>query len=135
MHPLVPYIWTAGAIHLLLVAANAFLPSTLRCRDALRQGPPIVRQIFIVHWAYIAALLVGFSVLCFRFAPELAGGNSLGRFLSGSLAIFWLVRIPVQLLYYDSSIRRQHRLGDLMFTVAIGFLAGVFAIAASGVVT
>ncbi len=75
-----------------------------------------------------------FAALCFFFAPELVGGDRLGRFLSAVMAIFWLARAPVQLLYYDAELRRQNRLVDAAFSLTALFLGGVFAVAALGLV-
>lgn len=57
--------------------------------------------------------------------------RSLGRFLSAFLAIFWLLRVPIQLFYYPTDIRRQNRLADVVFTVAFVFLAVVLGLAAT----
>jgi hypothetical protein len=70
--------------------------------------------------------------LCFWLAPELAGASHLGRFLSAAMAVFWLMRIPIQLYFYDPEIRRQNRLGDVAFLVAISYLGIVFSAAAVG---
>ena len=129
---MVPLLWIAGALHLLLVVANLFAPRRLGYAEGLAGAPPIVRQIFHVHAAYIVLVLLGFAALCFFFAPELAGGQGLGRFMSAFLAVFWLPRPIVQVLYYDADLRRRHRLLDVGFLVLFGYLAAVFTAAALG---
>jgi len=59
----------------------------------------------------------------FGFAGELASGHGLGRFLAAAIAVFWLMRTPVQLLYYDAALRRENRWGDIAFTTGALFLA------------
>jgi hypothetical protein len=81
----------------------------------LAGAPPIVRQVFHVHAAYIVLVLLGFAGLCFFHAPELAAGRGLGRFVSAFLAVFWLPR---------------HRLYDAAFLLLFGYLAAVFTAAA-----
>lgn len=130
MHGLVKLIWIAGAVHILLLAANFVLPRKIDWRENLRRVSPLIRQIFVVHWIYIVLVLAIFSALCFFFAHDLAGANQLGRFLAGAMAIFWLLRIPLQFFYYDPEARRQHRLGDVSYILAITYLAAVFSIAA-----
>jgi hypothetical protein len=44
--------------------------------------------------------------------------------------VFWLFRAPVQLLYYDPSLRRTNRLGDMAFTAAAIFLTVAYGAAA-----
>ena len=132
MNPLVPCIWVAGAIQILIVAMNVPLPRLLCYRENLSNVSAIIRQIFIVHSLYIILTLVGFSLLCFWFAPDLAGESPLGRFLSGFLAVFWLLRLCVQLFYYDVGVKRRYRLVNLAFLSAVLFLGSVFSLAASG---
>ena len=130
MSSLIELIWIAGAIHIALIAANFVLPQRIGCRENLPRVSPLIRQIFIVHWIYIVLVLAIFASLCLFFAQDLAGASSLGRFLAGAMAIFWLLRIPFQFLFYDPEVRRQHRLGDVAYTVAISYLAAIFSIAA-----
>jgi hypothetical protein len=71
-----------------------------------------------------------FAALTLGFASELASGKGLGRFLAAGIAVFWLFRAPVQLLYYDASLRRTNRLGDIAFTTAAIFLTVAYGAAA-----
>lgn len=133
MNRLILLIWAAGAVQLAILGANFVLPQKLECRQNLLRASPMIREVFVVHWIYIVGVLGIFSALCFRFAPELAGGSRLGHFLSATLALFWLPRIPIQLFVYDSELRRRHRFGDVAMLLAITFLVLVFGSAALGV--
>jgi hypothetical protein len=126
---LVPWIWAAGAIHLILVAANVFLPGILDYRGNLARMQPIIRQIFVVHSIYLVLILLIFSCACLFFATDLAGASGLGRFLCAVMAFFWMLRIPLQLFYYDPELRRQRRFADVAYTMAVAFLAIVFTTA------
>jgi len=134
-NPLVPWIWAAGVVHLAILAANFGLPGRLRVRENAARLTPILRQVLYVHWLYIGIVLVIFAALCLLFAPELAGASLLGRFLSGAMAAFWLLRIPLQLFYYDRETRRQNRALDALYLLALAFLSGVFTTAAMGIGT
>lgn len=123
-------IWGAGAVQIGIILANIPLPGRLRVRERLAGVPRFVRQIFYVHWVYIVIVLGMFATLCFGFAPELAGASALGRFLSGFMAAFWLLRIVLQVLYYDKDIRRENRVLDSMYLAALVVLVGVFGMAA-----
>jgi hypothetical protein len=133
MPNLVTLIWAAGGVQLTILAANFVLPGKLECRENLARVSPMIRHVFIVHWIYILGMLGIFSAICFGFAPDLAGGSPLGRFLSMAMALFWLPRIPIQLFVYDAGLRRQHRLGDVAMLLAISFIVVVFGAAALGV--
>src|SRR5947209_1071991 len=100
MHAMIPYVWAAGGVQLLIASANFFAPRVLEYPANLAKVSPIVRQIFTVHTIYIVLVLVIFAGLCVGFAPELAGGSALGRYCSMFLALFWGLRIVLQLFFY-----------------------------------
>ena len=122
-------IWGAGMVHVGIMAANVPLPGRLRVRERLAGVPRFVRQIFYVHWVYIVIVLGLFAALCFGFAPDLAGASGLGRFLSGFMAGFWLLRIVLQIFYYDREIRRANWGLDLMYVGSLIVLVGIFGVA------
>lgn len=123
-------IWGAGVAHVGIILANIPLPGRLRVRERLAGVPRFLRQIFYVHWIYIVIILGLFAALCFGFASELAGGSRLGRFLSGFMAGFWLLRIGLQVLYYDGEVRRENRGLDLLYVSSLIALVLVFGVAA-----
>lgn len=125
-------IRVAGGIHLAIIAANVPLPGKLKVRQHLASVPNFIRQIFFVHWIYIVLMLGLFSTLCLFFPAQLAGGTSLGRFLSGYMALFWLLRIVLQVTYYDRAVRGENRLLDAMYLVALIVLSIIFSLAALG---
>jgi len=126
-------IRAAGVIQLVDAAANVALPRKIGLRENLSGVSPLIRQIFLSHWAYIIFILAAFGILCWFFAPELVGASSLGRFLSLLLAVFWLPRAFIQLFYFDPEFRRQNRAADIVFIVSSLFLGAVFTAAALGV--
>jgi len=125
-------IWGAGAVHVGIIGANIPLPGRLQVRERLAAAavPRFVRQIFYVHWLYIVIVLGMFAALCFGFAGELAGASGLGRFLSGFIAGFWLLRIGLQIFYYDPEIRRENRGLDILYVGALIVLVVIFGMAA-----
>ena len=120
----------AGFVQLSIALANFTLPKQLRYRENLGRVTPIIRQIFVVHSGYIVGILLLFAAITLGFSSDLASGSGLGRFLSASLALFWFCRIPVQLFYYDSDVRRANRVGDLAMSAALVFLSATYAWAA-----
>jgi hypothetical protein len=120
-------ILAAGVVQLILAGANFFLPGILDYRSNLAVMKPILRHIFVTHSIYLVLVLLLFSGLCFLFTRELAGGSALGRFLSGFMALFWLIRIPLQLFYFDFALRRERRPADVAYTLAVSYLALAFS--------
>jgi hypothetical protein len=131
MQILLKCLWISAAIQMVIFLANFYLPFKLKYGKNISPMAPFFRQVFITHAAYITGVVVLFSVITFAFAPELASGHGLGRFLATTLFIFWLARIPLQLFYYDKSVRRAHRPGDVAMTLALIFLAATYGAAAS----
>ena len=130
MNALLTILWLAALVQILIAATNFYLPRKLKYQENLERVAPIIRQIFVVHSVYIVGVLVLFAALTFGFADELASGHGLGRFLAAGICVFWLFRAPVQLLYYDASLRRTNRLGDIAFTAAAIFLTVAYGAAA-----
>jgi hypothetical protein len=133
MNRLVPWIWAAGIIQWVIAAANVFIPRKLGYADNVVKMSTIVRQIFVVHAVYIVGVLVGLGAMSIWFAQDLASGQGLGRFASVLLAVFWLPRIAVQLLYYDERVRARHRAAHCFFTSFFIYLGVVFTLAATRV--
>ena len=123
----------AGALQIVVAAANLPLTWILRFGREQRRLSPIVRQIHQVHHVYLVGLLVVFGAVSLGFPDELSGGGGLGRFLSGVLAVFWGARLVVQRLYYDREFLRHHRAGDVTFSMIFAFLSAVYAASAAGV--
>jgi hypothetical protein len=122
----------AGIVHVALAAMNAFLPARIELGANLARVSPVVRQMAIVHHAYIVAVLLGFAGLCFFYPAELASGRGLGRALAAGISIFWLARLPIQLFVYDRELRRKNRAVDLLMLAMVAFMGGVLGLAAIG---
>ncbi|HKE34205.1 MAG TPA: hypothetical protein VKB66_03340 [Candidatus Acidoferrum sp.] len=132
MPSLLQLLWLGGLVQVAVAFANLFLPAKLKYRENLSRVAPIIRQIFVVHSVYIVAVVLLFAVVTFGFAGELASGRGLGRFLASAIAVFWLLRAPVQLLYYDAALRKENRWGDIAFTAGALFLAMIYGAASFG---
>jgi hypothetical protein len=120
----------AAIVQVAIVLANFYLPGKLRYRENLARVAPIIRQVFFVHATYIVGIVLLFAVITFGFAGELASGHGLGRFLAAAMCVFWLCRVPLQIFYYDGSLRRSNRLGDAAMICALAFLAATYGVAA-----
>jgi hypothetical protein len=122
-------LWIAGFVRVAIASANLFLSAKLNYRENLSRVSPIIRQIFVVHSAYIAGVVLVFAAITFGCTGDLASGRGLGRFLAGAIAVFWLVRVPVQPLYSDAALRRENRLGDMASRRGAFFLAATYGAA------
>lgn len=123
-------LWLAAFVQIVMAASNLFLPGILKYKENLEKVSPIIRQMFVTHLAYLVGVVLLFAAITLGFAPQLASGRGLGRFLSAAIAIFWLCRMPVQFFYYDASLRRANRLGDVAYSAAALFLCFAYGAAA-----
>lgn len=132
MPSLITLLHLAAAVHLCVAAANVFAFGKFRYLEHLRAMPRIVQQVFLVQNAYLMAVQVGMALLCAFFAAELASGRAMSVAITGFLAAFWGSRVVLQLAYYDRSLRRANRGFDVLFVLADGYLAAVYAAVALG---
>jgi hypothetical protein len=81
MRPFLWYLWLASAVQLLILLANIPLPKKLRCRENLARVSPMIRAVFIVHWALCRAGAGNFYRFVLWLRPGL-GGREPGRTFS-----------------------------------------------------
>ena len=124
------WIQVAGAVQIAIALANVPLAFRLEYGRNLVGASAMVRRVFYVHALYVVYVVLGLAAVSLGFAAELASGHGIGRFISGFLALFWGLRVPIQLLYYPAEVRKQNRLADAIFILAFAFLGLIFLIAA-----
>ncbi|MGE0608086.1 MAG: hypothetical protein AB7O62_13410 [Pirellulales bacterium] len=124
--------WIAGGLHLLIASANLFAVRMFHYRQNMQQVSAVVREVFWVQNVFLELTLAGFAMLCFAFSGDLAGGSQMGQCCSGFLALFWGLRLVLQLFYYDQEVRRRYRALDVLFVLAQVYLTGLFTLAATG---
>jgi hypothetical protein len=129
MNSIVMLLWLAGGMQLALVAVSFLLPEKLHYEENLSKVSPIIRQIFFMQHNLILFFLLGLSGLCLFFAPEIAEGGALGTYLSAGMALFWLLRLGAQTFFLDTDVKKQHRLGDLVYKGVFIVLCGIFTFA------
>ncbi len=92
-------VFAAGIAHFFVLIASALVPVQLKWSDELAKLPKLMRQLFWVYGAYIVLAIVAFGVLSVCHAEELTSGSGLARGLCGYIAIFWAVRLLLQLVF------------------------------------
>lgn len=131
MRTLTTLVVAAGWLQLSMAALNFALPKLFNYRENLPRLSPIVRQIFVVHSVYIFLVLVIFGLLCVLYPVEMISGQPMARFLNLSLAIFWLLRLGIQLLYYDAETLSHHPKAAAALTLSVVYLASIFGFLAT----
>jgi hypothetical protein len=124
------FLWVAAILQWLFASSNLFAARLLRYRQNIAGLAPFIREVFIVQSVYIMGMVAVFGVICIAFAPDLAGQSALERFLSACLAIFWGMRITIQLFFYDRDVKRQWPVANLCYLTTFIYLSSLFTIAA-----
>ncbi|KUG08811.1 hypothetical protein [Solirubrum puertoriconensis] len=100
-------LYVCGVYNLLFVMLHARFWRLLRWRKQLKKLDRInrgVMQIMNVQLMYVFAV---FAALCFGFPHELLS-SSLGRFVLGSIIVFWLGRLIEQFVFLRVQNRVVH---------------------------
>ena len=128
-------IYLGGGIHFAILAASAMAPRVLDWKKHLAPLPAMIRQLFWVYGIFIVLMIVSFGALSFAFAPEMAAGNEAARGIAAVIAVFWGLRLAVQLFVFDAEeflTTRLRRFGYEMLTVAFTALTAIYGWAATG---
>jgi hypothetical protein len=130
---LILLLQVAGLMHLGLIAAGLTMPRAVSLRVHLATLPPFIRRLYWVYYSFIALCLVGFGLLSFRFAPDLAAGGVLPRAVCVFLALFWTLRLIAATFVFDVRPYLTSgllRLGYHSTNIAFIYLPVVYALAA-----
>ncbi len=95
-------IWISGILHLGTLLGSAQVPKELNFREELPRLNPMLRQWVLVAGGYIVLDLIGFGILSLMFSHELAAGSPLARAVCGFIAIFWAIRLAIQMFFFDA---------------------------------
>lgn len=120
----------AGCGLLLLGALHGFFPRMFAWKDDLRGVSLLNRQIFGVHTMFIGVTVMFFGILSFLTAGMLHDGGVLLAVLFGGFALFWLLRLYVQLFVFDRSLwrgRGRHTALHGLFVLLWSYLVFLYA--------
>ena len=96
-------ILIGGVLHFFTLIASAMVPKTLDWKGELAKLMPFLRTLFWVYGAFIVLTIAAFGVMSVLYPKELASGAGLARGVCAFIAIFWGVRLVVQLFVFDAS--------------------------------
>jgi hypothetical protein len=123
----------AAIRHIGLLCAGASMPKAVNLRGHLASLPPFIRQLFLVYFSFIALMLIGFGLLTFLFAHEMAVGEPVARALCVLITVFWGMRLIAAGFIFDVRpylTNWLYRLGYQATNVVFIYLVAVYALAA-----
>jgi len=101
MHfPDIQAVRLAGVAHLISLSAIIYAPIHLGWHDALGRVSKLLRQMGQVYHYYTMGTIVAMGLVSMGCAPDLVSGTPLARAVCAYIALFWIVRLGVQ-IYYD----------------------------------
>ena len=129
---LVLLLQIAGLLHLGPACAGAAMPKAVSLKAHLLTLPPFIRRLFLVYFAFIGMVLLGFGAITFFFAGAIAAGAPVGRALCILCLVFWAARLFVASFIFDVRpylTNGFYRAGYWATNVVFVYLAGVYALA------
>ncbi len=120
----------AGLGHFVILTASALVPKVLDWKSALKPLSPFLRTLFWVYGIFIVLTIIGMGTLTLLNAHAMATGDPVARSLAAFIAVFWGVRLFVQLFIFNARpylINLWLKLGDHMLTLAFIFLTVIYA--------
>ena len=124
------YLQIAAVLHLGLLCAGLTMPHAVKLRQHLSTLPPFIRSLFWVYFTFIGSCLIGFGLLTWFAANEMAAGEPVARALAIFLAVFWLSRLAAGIFVFD--VRPYltnwfYRLGNLAINLVFVYLTTIYA--------
>ena len=95
-------LYAAAAGHVLTLAASIQVPVRLHWKEDIVKLQRFNQKIFWVYSFYIVLSIVSFAVLTCRLHDSFLAGSLAARWLAGFIAVFWTVRVLVDIFWYDS---------------------------------
>ena len=102
-------------------------------KTVLKPLPAFVRTLFWVYGLFIVLMIVSLGTVTLLHAPAMAQGDPVARTLAGMIAVFWGLRLIVQLFIFDASAYLTNiwlKLGDHALTVVFLFFTTIFTLVA-----
>ncbi|MFC4994192.1 hypothetical protein [Rubritalea tangerina] len=106
-------LMAAGFAQLGLVLMSAWIPKCLNWKGDLLSENGLMRQLFWTYASYVLGMHLFFSLLCIFAAEALMAGGVLGNALLGLMAVWWSVRIILQLCCFDRNWIPQTRFNKI----------------------
>jgi hypothetical protein len=123
----------AGIGHFAILFASALTPKVLDWKRAFRSLPSFLRTLFWVYGVFIVVTIIGLGALTLLNAHAMATAEPVARSLAAFIALFWGLRLAVQLFVFDARPYLTNawlKLGYHTLTLVFVFFVAVYATAA-----
>ncbi|HXB75585.1 MAG TPA: membrane bound O-acyl transferase family-domain-containing protein [Candidatus Acidoferrales bacterium] len=94
-------IYAAAIGHLVVLIASVQVPARLGWKQDIPKLTRFNQKVFWVYGFYILLCIVSFAAITWRLHDSFLAGEPAARAIAGFIAIFWTVRVLVDLFWYD----------------------------------
>jgi alginate O-acetyltransferase complex protein AlgI len=122
-------LWLAGIGHFCVLIASFQVPSRLGWKQDLAKLTPFNRKLMWTHGGFAVLTIMAFGALTLLLHDEMLRGDRAAVALACFIAVYWSVRIVVDLAYYAHSDWPRGRvfvIGHALLTLLFLFLAGTY---------
>jgi hypothetical protein len=121
-------VFIAGIGQLALALSSLAIPRVLGWRQQMARLDPLTAQVFWIYAGYILGINLFFGALSTVAPGCLTDGTLLARTLCGFIALYWGVRLLIQVFAYRITRPkgRFHNVVHAGFTVLFSYLALVY---------
>ena len=97
-----------GILHLGTLIGSAQVPGELNFREELPKLAPLFQHWVWTAGGYIVLNILSFGLLSIFFREDLATGSPLARAVCGYIAVFWGIRLVIQIFLFDAKPYLTH---------------------------
>jgi len=95
-------ILIGGVLHLATLLASVQVPREMNFKEELPKLSSLMSHWVLTAGAYIVLNIAAFGLLSIFLRTELANGDVLSRAVCGYIAVFWGIRLVIQLFIFDA---------------------------------
>jgi ABC-type amino acid transport system permease subunit len=102
-------IFVGGLLHFATLLGSAQVPKELKFKEELPKLAPLFQHWIWTAGGYILLNIVAFAIASTFFSNDLVDGSRLARLMCGYIAIFWGIRLVIQLFIFDAKPYLRNR--------------------------
>lgn len=95
-------ILIGGILHLGTLLGSAQVPKELKFREELPKLAPMMQHWVLTAGGYLVFNITAFGLVSILMRNQLASGDPLARVFCGYIALFWGIRLVIQLFFFDA---------------------------------
>ncbi len=120
-------IYWAAFVLAMIILANFIAPKKLGYAKNLAKVDPFFSEVFRVHCGYTVLTMLAMMLACIFYHDELRDGVGLGFGVNLFLAVFWVSRVVIQVLFYNRAIKQKYPIYNVIFFIAFLYLGALFS--------